>query len=91
MKLCKISLTIDSRIREGGDIDKLLGSYEKLVKIGDFTPRNVKNAEDFDSVGELFSYLEKTGFVNKFYDGVNRDIVDITMNDIQNFCQRLYT
>lgn len=91
LKLCKISLTIDSRIREGGDIDKLLGSYEKLVKIGDFTPRNVKNAEDFDSVGELFSYLEKTGFVNKFYDGVNRDIVDITMNDIQNFCQRLYT
>lgn len=91
LKLCKLSLIIDSRIREGQDIDKMLGSYEKLVKIGDFTPKNAKNAEDFDSVGELFSYLEKTGFVNKFYDGVKRDIVDITMSNIQNFCQRLYT
>ena len=69
----------------------MLGSYEKLVKIGEFTPKNAKNAEDFDSVGELFAYLEKTGFVNKFYDGVKRDIVDITMNNIQTFCQRLYT
>lgn len=91
LKLCKLSLIIDSRIREGADIDKMLGSYEKLVKIGEFTPKNAKNAEDFDSVGELFAYLEKTGFVNKFYDGVKRDIVDITMNNIQTFCQRLYT
>lgn len=91
LKLCKLSLIIDSRIREGADIDKMLGSYEKLVKIGEFTPKNAKNAEDFDSIGELAAYLEKTGFVNKFYDGVKRDIVDITMNNIQNFCQRLYT
>lgn len=91
IKLCKISLTIDSRIREGTDIDKLLGSYEKLVKIADFTPKNTKNTNEFDSVGELFSYLEKTGFENKFYDGVTRDIVDATMTNIQKFCQRLYT
>ena len=91
LKLCKLSLIIDSRIREGADIDKMLGSYEKLVKIGEFTPKNAKNAEDFDSIGELAAYLEKTGFVNKFYDGVKRDIVDITMNNIQTFCQRLYT
>lgn len=91
IKLCKISLAIDSRIREGTDIDKLLGSYEKLVKIADFTPKNTKNTNEFDSVGELFSYLEKTGFENKFYDGVTRDIVDATMTNIQKFCQRLYT
>lgn len=91
IKLCKISLTIDSRIREGTDIDKLLGSYEKLVKIADFTPKNVRNINEFDSVGEVFAYLEKTGFVNKFYDGVTRDIVDGTMANIQKFCQRLYT
>lgn len=90
-KLCKISLQIESRIREGADFDKLLGSYEKLVKAGDFTPKNVKNANDFDSVGEIFAYLEKTGFENKYYDGVTRDIVDGTISNIQKFCQRLYT
>lgn len=91
LKLCKLSLIIDSRIREGGDVDKMLGSYEKLVKIAEFTPKNVKNAQDFDSVGELFAYLEKLGWENPFYDDVKRDIVDATMANIQKFCQKLYT
>ena len=91
LKLCKLSLIIDSRIREGSDVDKLLGSYEKLVKIAEFTPKNVKNAQDFDSVGELFAYLEKLGWENPFYDDVKRDIVDVTMSNIQKFCQKLYT
>lgn len=90
-KLCKISFEIDSRIREGADFDKLLTSYDKLVKVAEFTPKNVKNATDFDSVGELFRWLEKRGWKNKFYDNVTRDIVDETMKNIQNFTQRLYT
>ena len=73
-KICKISFEIDSRIREGADFDKLLTSYDKLVKTAEFTPKNVKNATDFDSVGELFRWLEKRGWKNKFYDNVTRDI-----------------
>jgi len=42
----------------------LLGSYDKLVKIAEFTPKNAKNANDFDSVGELFRWLEKRGWKN---------------------------
>lgn len=90
LKLCKISLEIDNRIREGAEIDKLLSSYDKLVKIADFTPKNVKNAGDFESVGELFSYLEKTGWENKFYDGAKRDVIDETIANIQNYNRRLY-
>ena len=90
-KICKISFEIDSRIREGADFDKLLTSYDKLVKTAEFTPKNVKNATDFDSVGELFRWLEKRGWKNKFYDNVTRDIVDETMKNVQNFTQRLYT
>lgn len=52
-KLCKISLEIESRIRAGQDFDKLLKSYESLVKIAEFTPKNAKNASDFDSVGKI--------------------------------------
>lgn len=90
-KLCKTSLEIDSRIRAGADYDKMLSSYDKLVKIADFTPRNAKNATDFESVGELFHWLEKRGWKNKFYDDVTRDIVDETIKSIQAFNQRLYT
>ena len=90
-KICKISFEIDSRIREGADFDKLLTSYDKLVKTAEFTPKNVKNATDFDSVGELFRWLEKRGWKNKFFDNVTRDIVDETIKNVQNFTQRLYT
>ena len=89
-KLCKISLEIDSRIREGKDIDKVLASYDKLVKVAEFTPKNAKNASDFDSVGELFRWLEKRGWVNKYYDDVTRDVVDETIKNIQAYNQRLY-
>ncbi|MDT3386807.1 MAG: hypothetical protein LIR46_03435 [Bacteroidota bacterium] len=60
----------------------MLTSYDKLVKTAEFTPKNVKNATDFDSVGELFRWLEKRGWRNKFYDDVTRDIVDETMKNI---------
>ena len=91
LKICKISYEIDSRIRAGQDFDKLLSSYDKLVKVGEFTPRNVKNINDFDSVGEVIKWLEKTGWKNKYYDGVTRDVVDETIKNIQSWNQRLYT
>lgn len=91
LKLCKMSYEIDSRIRSGEDFDKILASYDKLVRIADFTPKNAKNANDFDSVGELYRWLEKRGWKNKYYDGVTRDVVDETIKNIQAWNQRLYT
>lgn len=90
-QLCMISLELDSRIRAGADFDKLLSSYDKLVKVAEFTPKNAKNASDFDSVGELFHWLEKTGWRNKYYDGATRDVIDEMMKNFENFNQRLYT
>lgn len=90
-KLCKISYVIDSFIREGNkDIDKFLGSYDKLVKTAEFTPKNTKNATDFDSVAELIYWLEKRGWVNKYYDDTTRDVIDETLKNIQNYNQKLY-
>ena len=90
VKICKMSYEIDNRIRAGADFDKLLTSYDKLVKTAEFTPRNVKNINDFDSVGELVKWLEKRSWRNKFYDDVTRDVVDETIKNIQAFNQRLY-
>lgn len=90
IKICKISLEIDKKIREGSEFDKLLASYDKLVKTAEFTPKNVKNLNDFDTCGELIKWLEKNGWKNKFYDGVTRDVVDETIKNFQNFNQRLY-
>lgn len=89
-KICKMSYEIDKRIEEGSDFDKLLGSYDKLVKAADFTPKNVKNPNDFDSFGEAIKFLEKRGWHNPYYDGVTRDVVDETIKNMQSFNQSLY-
>lgn len=90
-KICKMSYEVDRRIAEGTDFDKLLASYDKLVKAAEFTPKNVKNINDFDTFGEAIRWLERNGWRNSFYDGVTRDIVDESMKNFQNFNQRLYT
>lgn len=89
-KLCKISSEIDSRIRAGVDFDKLMGSYDKLVKTAEFTPKNSKNENDFDSFGEVAAWLERRGWLNKYFDDVTRDIVDEVIQNLQSFNQRLY-
>ena len=90
-KICKLSLEIDSRIRSGDkEVDKFMASYDKLVKTAEFTPKNSKNATDFDSFAELAYWLEKRGRQNKFYDGATRDVIDETLKNIENYNQRLY-
>lgn len=89
-QICMMSLELDSRIRAGADFDKLLSSYDKLVKVADFTPKNSKSANDFDSVGELFHWLEKQGWRNRYYDGATRDELDEMMKNFENYNQRLY-
>ena len=67
-----------------------MGSYDKLVKAAEFTPKNSKNINDFDSIGELTRWMEKRGWRNQFFDGVTRDIVDETMKNFESFNRRLY-
>ncbi len=90
-KLCKLSLEIDNRIRAGDkEVDKFMSSYDKIIKSAEFTPKNTKNATDFDSFAEVAYWLEKHGKINKFYDNVTRDVLDETLKNIENYNQRLY-
>lgn len=90
-KLCKLSLEIDNRIRAGDkEVDKFMSSYDKIIKSAEFTPKNTKNATDFDSFAEVAYWLEKHGKINKFYDNVTRDVIDESLKNIENYNQRLY-
>ena len=90
LKLCKISLIIEEKIRAGVDFTKDLKAYDELAKLSNLTPKNVKDANEFDSFGEVYAYLEKTGWQNKYYDGAVRDEVDNTEKDIKNWNRYLY-
>ena len=90
-KLCKLSIEIDNRIRAGDkEVDKFMSSYDKIIKSAEFTPKNTKNATDFDSFAEVAYWLEKHGKINKFYDDVTRDVIDEALKNIENYNQRLY-
>ena len=90
LKLCKISLIIEEKIRGGVDFTKDLKAYDDLAKLSNLTPKNVKDANEFDSIGEVYAYLEKTGWQNKYYDGAVRDEVDNTEKNIKNWVRYLY-
>lgn len=90
LKLCKISLIIEEKIRAGLDFSKDLKAYDDLAKLSNLTPKNVKDANEFDSFGEVFAYLEKTGWMNKYYDGAVRDEVDNTEKNMKNWVRYLY-
>lgn len=87
--LAKLSIRISQKISSGGDVDKDITSYDKLMKSNGFTTENVKNMSDFESVGELVAYLEKTGWKNPYYDDVPKDVVDTTISNIQAYTRRL--
>ena len=90
-KLCRLSLDMDIA-QSNHELElyvKLMQAYEKLVKVAEFTPRVSQSNSSFESVGELIAFLEKTGFINKFYDGEQRDIVDKTIKNQQIFLRRL--
>lgn len=89
LKMCKLSWLADKEIRKGNVPKDLLKSYQDLAKASDFTPKNAKNAGDFDSCGELFLWLEKIGWRRKFHDFVDKDEVDATISNIQAYNKRL--
>lgn len=90
IKLCKVSLIIEQKIRESVDIDKDLKSYDNLSKLAGITTEAMKEGNEFNSAGEVFAFLEKLGFKPKYYDGAVRDEVDKSMKDIMYWLRYLY-
>ena len=91
LKICKLSLIIEEKIRSCQDFSKDLNAYDNLLKSANFSTKTVKDANEFDSFGEVAAYLEKTGWVNPYYDGAMKDEIDVTMKNMQNFLRTLYT
>ena len=90
-KLAMLSLEIDKCIASGGaGLDKLITPYNKIQANAGFTADNTRDMNSFESVSELMLYMEKTGWKKKFITDVPRDLVDLTIRDIQTHNTRLY-
>ena len=89
-KICLTLMLINGKIREGEEFDKLLKSYDSLMKIAGFSAKESKESGEIESVGEVAPILKKRGWMNNYHDEP-KDIVDLTMKEIQLNNQRLYT
>lgn len=87
--LCKKIVSADRNIREGLPTKDDIAEIKNLMAAGGFETKGTKNTGDFDTVGELFVWLEKKGWEPSFYDGVSRDEVDVVIKDTQAFLRRL--
>lgn len=90
-KLCKISLLMDENIRAGLDIDKLAKTYETITKLANLEPKDIKDGKEFESVGEVFAYLEKLGHKVPRLDPYPKDEVDTYMNKTMMWLRYLYS
>lgn len=90
LKLCKISLIIEDKIRANLEFDKELKSYENLCKLAGITTQSIKEGSEFSSTGEVFAFLEKLGYKANYYDGAVNDEVDKSMRDLQYWCRYIY-
>ena len=89
-RLCEVGLLATKKIRNGLDAKNEMAIYHNIVKTEGFEPKNAKNIGDFDSVGELFTWLERRGWKPKWHTEP-QDSVDFTIKNIQKYLQRLVT
>lgn len=89
-KICHTLLLIDRKIRAGEEYDKLMRSYDSLMKMSGLSVHESKQSGEIESIGELAAYLEKKDWLSKRHEE-DRDVVDLTLKEIQINNQRLYT
>lgn len=78
------------RAKDVKSLKDLSTSYATFSKQADLEGMiNETKTDDITTVAELYDYMEKNGFQFKFNDGFDRDEVDRTIKDIQEYLRRL--
>lgn len=92
-KLAKLSAIADHSIANGDNKEAttVLQSYNTLMKELGISTQTASNENTIESLSELVAYLEKTGFLLNYKITENRDIVDKTIENMQQYVKRLFT
>ncbi len=91
-KACKIGMEVERAIEQQDvkAIKELTASYSSFMKAADMNEIVTANSKDtIRTVSDIVSYMEELGFKPRYFDGVERDIVDATINDIKKYIQTL--
>lgn len=91
--VCKTSLK-SNQLLDIGDVEgaqKMVKMYDGLMKSGKFTAaqNKVENGETIDSISEIVEMCEKQGYIERFYIDEPKDMVDLTLKDMQRYTYSL--
>jgi len=91
--ICKTSLKMNQAI-DTGDIDgfsKLSKNYDAMMRSAKFTAVQNKPEESnfISSIGEMVRLCEAEGFIPRFHTNEDKDIVDLTIKDMNNYVTQL--
>lgn len=91
-KLAKLSVLSDKCITDGNTKDAVqyLQAYNTLMKELGIGNEIANNEDSINTLSELVAYLEKKGFVLNYRINENRDIVDKTLENMQQYVRRLF-
>lgn len=87
-RLCEVGLAATKKIRAGLNPKDEMTVYHNIMKAEGFEAKNSKSISDFDSVGELYTWLERRGWKPDWHVEP-QDSVDFTIRQIQQFLVRL--
>ena len=92
-KLAKLSAVADHSIANGDNKEAttVLQSYNSLMKELGIRTETASNENTIETLSELVAYLEKTGFLLNYKINENRDVVDRTIENMQQYVRRLFT
>lgn len=91
-KACKMSVALDRAIvnSESKEINELSKAYQNFVKTAKIDDLITASSQDvISNVAQLVQYIEDNGYKFNYYDNVDRDVVDKSLKDMQNFIRRL--
>jgi len=92
-KACRLSVDMNKTIMQKNykDLDLLTRSSERFLKAAGIDPNQGAVAREgtISTVSDLVLYLEQNGYEFQFYDKVERDVVDTTMNNLKEYTRTL--
>lgn len=91
-QICKLSLRMHSLIDSGiyDEYQKVANMYDRLMKSAKFTASQEKEEDRFiDSISEMVRLCEEQGFIPVYHMDEPQDIVDITLQDFENYVSNL--
>lgn len=91
-KACKLSVLTDQAIASGEikDIKELSAAHTNFLKMAQIDEMIEASQSDvIRTVADLVQYLEEKGFEFDYYDNVERDVYDKTINEMKNYLRTL--